>query len=193
YLEEVNEPIYFHEFVAQAAAKGLKYLGEADASALTADDLPPDVNQVLVRLSGDWLQQQQYLDFLRGRQFRESLLCHAAVALAGAARPARLHRLHFASPAQSLTPASDHLSSLDETFVGPQMGSLTTSYPIVKAALRHLAAVWPGSVPFDELEAAAHARVQPRGGDPMQRAIDRDLLASTLLKSYRTIDLVDLR
>ena len=33
HLEEVNEPVYFHEFMARAARHGLRYLAEADFRA----------------------------------------------------------------------------------------------------------------------------------------------------------------
>src|SRR6516164_5520024 len=34
HLEECNDPIYFYQFIERAAAKGLKYLGEADMRSM---------------------------------------------------------------------------------------------------------------------------------------------------------------
>jgi methyltransferase-like protein len=193
YLEAINEPIYFHQFLEMARASKLQYIAEADVVTMGSSDFPPDVNQVLTQLSSDWFERQQFVDFVLGRQFRESLLCHANVTLDDGNRPERIPQFHIASATRSSTPNADVFSTMDETFPGPRVGSLTTSYPIVKAALRHLAECWPATVPFDALETAAHHRIYPNGSDPAQRKLDRDLLATTLLRGYLQIDLFELR
>src|SRR5438128_2655913 len=43
HLEEHNEPLYFHEFMARAAAHGLRYLGEADPGVMVPSNFPPQV------------------------------------------------------------------------------------------------------------------------------------------------------
>ena len=41
YLEEFNEPEYFHEFIARAQRYDLQYLGEADCEMMSAANFPP--------------------------------------------------------------------------------------------------------------------------------------------------------
>jgi methyltransferase-like protein len=54
----------------------------------------------------------------------------------------------------------DIRSMQPETFkVGGSTTTLTTSVPIVKAALQHLAEIWPHSIPFDRLLAVARGRL----------------------------------
>ena len=76
HLEEVNEPLYFHQFAERAAAKGLQYLGEADLCAMAPANFPPEVQEVLRMLAADVIHLEQYMDFLRNRTFRQTLLCH---------------------------------------------------------------------------------------------------------------------
>jgi SAM-dependent methyltransferase len=42
HLEDVNEPIYFHQFAERAAAHGLRYLGEVDLRVMVPSNYPPD-------------------------------------------------------------------------------------------------------------------------------------------------------
>ena len=52
HLEEINAPIYFHEFVERARAHGLKFLGEAQIRQMVPGNYPPEIEQVLQRLQG---------------------------------------------------------------------------------------------------------------------------------------------
>jgi SAM-dependent methyltransferase len=74
-LGEPNDPVYFHEFVADAKRSGLAFLAEADLSSIAGPELAPRVRDALAGMNG--LAREQYLDFVRLRRYRESLLCHA--------------------------------------------------------------------------------------------------------------------
>ena len=74
HLETVNHPVYFHEFMAQAEAHGLAYLAEADLQLMYVDNLAPPVAQVIGRIR-DIVRAEQYMDFIRNRRFRCTLLC----------------------------------------------------------------------------------------------------------------------
>src|SRR5262249_5927135 len=80
HLDQGNHPVYFHEFVAHAAAHGLQYLWEAHVGEL-GTTLRPEVREAIRGLSDDLVVQQQYIDFLIHNRFRCSLLCHGAVEL----------------------------------------------------------------------------------------------------------------
>jgi SAM-dependent methyltransferase len=71
-LAPVNEAFWFHEFAAHAARHGLQYLGEADPHEMFD---PREIPQAGV------LEREQYLDFLKLRRFRQTLLCRAEVKL----------------------------------------------------------------------------------------------------------------
>ena len=79
-LAAVNHPVYFHEFVAHAARHGLQYLAEADFFEMQTGVLPDAVSEELMRVE-DPIRREQYLDFLKGRMFRQTLLCRAELEL----------------------------------------------------------------------------------------------------------------
>jgi hypothetical protein len=98
-LSDSNHPVYFHQFVADAGGSGLAFLVEADLFTMTAGDFAPHVRDALGRM--DRLKREQYLDFMRFRPFRNSLLCHADSLPEFALHPERVARMH-ASPAQTV-------------------------------------------------------------------------------------------
>ena len=78
-LAEVNEPVYFHEFIAHAGRHRLQFLCEAELVAMAYGGLTPAAKRVLDAL--DPLAREQYLDFAKCRRFRQTLLCHEGVAI----------------------------------------------------------------------------------------------------------------
>jgi SAM-dependent methyltransferase len=74
-LAPVYEPVHFHEFVAHAKAYGLQYAGEASGYDTPRHIRPEALEAVRGMAAGDAIAEQQYLDFLRMRGFRKSLLC----------------------------------------------------------------------------------------------------------------------
>ena len=83
YHDELAEchPLYFREFVTRAAAHRLQYLGEADFFEMHAISEGSEIAAILSQLARDAIEKEQYLDFLKGRRFRQTLLCHAGIAL----------------------------------------------------------------------------------------------------------------
>jgi SAM-dependent methyltransferase len=173
HLEEVNHPEYFHEFAGRAAARGLQYVAEAQASPLPST-LSPEACATLERLAGDLVQAEQYLDFVRFRTFRRTLLCHAGVPLRRPPAPQALEGLYLSS---LLRPVSDQLDVTGETreeFRTPEGSKLATNHPLLKAALVRLAEAGERRLAFADLWAAVGA---PAG-------VDRSALAELLLQCY---------
>jgi methyltransferase-like protein/SAM-dependent methyltransferase len=187
HLEDVNEPVYFHEFRERAARAGLQFLAEADPTALFTPHLPVPLARALAQVGGDRFNREQYFDFLTNRRFRQTLLCHAGIPLASEPQTDGLVRLHVASCAECTAPPADLYSTRPQEFRGPKGISAETGHPISKAALLCLAEVWPRSLAFAELEAAARARI---AGDAVvvqtadDYARDTRLLAENLLRCF---------
>ncbi len=78
-LAQINEPVYFHQFAAHAEAHGLQFLGEAELDSLGYAGISDQAVRVLRAM--DTLTREQYFDFIRVRRFRQTMLCHAGVAL----------------------------------------------------------------------------------------------------------------
>jgi SAM-dependent methyltransferase len=138
-----HEAVLFTDFVAHAERHGLGFLAEADVFEMQAALLPDG-------LADDVIAREQYLDFFKGRMFRQTLLCHA-----GAERrepgPDVVRDMLAATPAR---PAGDVGSGRVE-FRGPRGASLTTDHEAVKAALVALGEAWPASLPVAELDGDA--------------------------------------
>ena len=79
---------------------------------------------------GDELEREQYLDFFKGRMFRQTLLCHAAAERLQAG-PAAVRGMLAATPAR---PAGEVEPGRVE-FRGPRGTTLTTDHAGVKRAL----------------------------------------------------------
>jgi methyltransferase-like protein len=180
HLEEVNEPLYFHQFVEQAANAGLGYLGEANFSAMLGSGFSQQVNETLARVAPDVLKREQFIDFLRARSFRETLLVHRDVSLTRKISPDRVMALRIASNAQPVRAEPDLQSNAIEQFKSPE-GTVQTPNRLSKAALLTLAECWPVALTFHELDAAAC----PRAGLPGPSNVEqRGRLASEILQCY---------
>ncbi len=71
-LSPVNAPVWFHEFVSEAARHDLAHLADAGAEAFGSRALPAEILEMLQSL--DRLTREQYRDFFLCRRFRRSLL-----------------------------------------------------------------------------------------------------------------------
>jgi SAM-dependent methyltransferase len=167
-LAAVNASFYFHQFADHAARHGLQYLAEADFFEMQIGVLPePTATQLLA--VEDPLLREQYLDFLKGRMFRQTLLCRAELALDRTPRSLRLDQMAASSPAKRGREAhADGRTS----FEGPGGSTLTTDNPIVSGALERLERAWPAALWVRELT--------PVGATEANREALRD----ALLRSY---------
>lgn len=192
HLEEFNEPLYFHQFAQRAAAKGLQYLGEAHVGTMLAGQFGADAEQTLRNISPDLLHMEQYMDFVRNRMFRQTLLCHDDVVLDCALRPQAVKSFHVASPlrpasAEAGGPSAGASPGGAEEFRGSR-ATLVTQDPLLKTALQYLSAMWPLSVSFVELYSAARACLErrhlPSEAFTGEAAGSADVLATRLLNCH---------
>lgn len=196
HLEEVNDPVYFHQFVAAAAAKGLKYLGEARVGTMVTGNFGPDIEKTLRMLASDQVMAEQYMDFLRNRMFRETLLCHAAQTPNWSVVPDALRSLHVSSAARpQMADGQNEFNTADESAVTYRSQSgmtMTTTRPLLKTAMMILQQAHPGTVPFEALRRQARERLGGHPDDPKRAAEDTTLLAVGLLNCYMGSDLIEL-
>jgi methyltransferase-like protein/SAM-dependent methyltransferase len=184
HLEENNHPVYFHEFARRAADHGLQYLAEAQPTPL-AHNLSPRATAILEQVSVDLIHGEQYLDFVRNRTFRRSLLCHAEVALSRPASPQALLRMHLTTLVKRLTEKPDLRSSAKETFSAEDDTRVCTNNPLLKAALLCLWESWPQAVSFAELWLRVRRRLAEEAPDEQLPAEDEGLaLAEPLLQCF---------
>jgi methyltransferase-like protein len=186
HLEQTNAPQYFHQFVARAEAAGLQYLAEADVSDMLSSVFEPSVAQTLERISPDLVHLEQYMDFVRNRQFRQTLLCHDRLRPTRALNPTFLRGLMLSCRAVTDSSPIDLSSETPVVFqIGKQHATVTR--PASKAAFSLLTDAWPQAVDLDELAAAALLRAAPFLADAKeaQYAMMGDLLQAVLYGMIR--------
>lgn len=212
HLEENNEPLYFHQFASNAGRHGLKYLGEARVGTMVTGNFGPEIEKTLRLLATDQIQAEQYMDFLRNRMFRESLLVHQRVNPNWSVQPECLRVLHVASGARPVPPnfvppqlqpgqpmpqmpVYDPNLASDEnvSYRTPSGMSMATNRPLLKACMKVLQQAFPQTVPFDILRKSARELIG--GADANDARVaqeDTNVVAVGLLNCYMSSDLVEL-
>ena len=181
-LSAVNQPFYFHEFMAHAERHGLQYLGEADVSEKREAEYPAHVRAILRELDpNDVIGGEQYRDFLRCRAFRQTLLCHQGMPLDRGFNPARMSGLFISGKIRSASAQPDTRSNSPELFLGPKNSELETGNPLVKSALQRVGAVWPASIQFRDLLARVRSDLGRASDERV--AADADDLGAALLRA----------
>jgi methyltransferase-like protein/2-polyprenyl-3-methyl-5-hydroxy-6-metoxy-1,4-benzoquinol methylase len=77
FLEVDNDALYFRDFLESAAKYNLAYLGDSDPSTMIVDNLPLQTAETIKSLNINLIETEQYMDFVRNRMFRSTLLCHS--------------------------------------------------------------------------------------------------------------------
>ncbi len=142
HLEDINEPMYFCEFVEQAQQHGLDYVGETHVGAMIPNRLPAEAQEALRLLAPDVITMEQYLDFLRNRTFRRTLLTRRGAQLNRNITWQRLENLFIASNLKKTEGPDDLLSKEPTKFKTPSGSTLTTAEPLLKVAVTMLASVF---------------------------------------------------
>jgi methyltransferase-like protein/SAM-dependent methyltransferase len=197
-LEEINEPVYFHQFIERAEQRGLQYLTEADFSGMRGRstggiNVPAPVSEGLSQIADGLIELEQYVDFMTNRTFRRTLLCHQEIELPRRLTADPVQALFAASRAKPATADPDLYSVSVVKFQVDDGPAISTDHPISKLALTCLAEQWPLMVPFETLLAQARARLaaqapSDRGRATMQASddgdVDRQVLAANLLTAF---------
>ncbi|VTT99115.1 Methyltransferase type 12 OS=Rhodopirellula baltica SWK14 GN=RBSWK_05854 PE=4 SV=1: Methyltransf_31: MethyTransf_Reg [Gemmataceae bacterium] len=185
HLEEVNDPLYFHQFVDMARTHNLRYLGEARLQTMVTTNFAPDVRKAIATVATDQIQTEQYLDFVRNRMFRETLLVHPSASPNWVIRPDAVRTLHVSTTKKPADDAVDLRSTAAQAQYSSATGmTLTTTNPVLKAAMRVLGRAWPGTVPFGELDRGIDDLLgrPPDNGQQLSVALLNTYLSSNLIE-----------
>jgi methyltransferase-like protein/2-polyprenyl-3-methyl-5-hydroxy-6-metoxy-1,4-benzoquinol methylase len=159
-LAEVFQPVYFHQFMEHAQRHELQLLGEADFFEMHTGGLTPQAREVLEKISDDLILREQYLDFMCGRAFRKTLLCHKDVPLDRSGKSASVRSYYVSSQARPNSPAPDFSPETKETFTGGSGAELTTANPLARALLWYLIESQPQRIPFEKLVTEVECRAR---------------------------------
>ena len=164
YLEPENTAFYFHEFIDLLQEHQLQYLGETDISTMVDIHYPEETRQVLNVIAPNIYHLEQYMDFLRNRRFRCSLIVKHDREFKREVTPEPFQKLflaYHAFPKGSASP--DDTKPIEEGNLEESLQQLTyrtestdDSLPIMdnvlySSALSYLHQQWPRAVHFEEL------------------------------------------
>lgn len=147
-LSEAYEPVTLLDFVGHARANGLDYVSESTHPEPFDPVYRPEIVAIVEQTAGpDPLRQEQMLDYIRARIYRETLLCRSGLNPSYDPDPAHLRGLFFASSAIS-SPVPDcaatRFTLLNGTHTDIQHAGAV-------AVLQALGAAWPRGLSCDEL------------------------------------------
>jgi methyltransferase-like protein/predicted O-methyltransferase YrrM len=187
FLEENNFPVYFHEFSSASNRHGLKYIGDSDVRTMSTRDLTPEAQQLLTK-TPSMIETEQYMDFLRNRMFRTSLIVHDNKNPIYNLNSAAIVNFNVIS---TLTPAEQNMdlhSANPAQFITHDGATIGTTEPLIKAALLCLFESSPNSMNTAEIIEGAFKRL---GSKP---PIDTEVIAKltaqigqTLITAYTSL------
>lgn len=183
-LETENHPVYFVEFARRAAAAGLQYVAESSTS-LSDAQIGAELRTTLRSWSADRAQYEQYLDYVRNRTFRRTLLCHAGRAVAAEPLAEAVPEMFIRARCFVDRDAPDAAQPNVEVFRTNEGVCATLSHPLVRAALHALIDCRPAALSFASLVEETQRRLTPSAD------LSAAVLADAML-SCATIRLVDL-
>ena len=183
HLERTNLPLYFHQFIKRAEGAGLQYLSEAVLSEMLTSLFPAPVAQTLERISPDLLHLEQYMDFVRNRQFRQTLLIHSTAHPVRTLTPDVLYGLMVSSPAVANASPIDLSPGVPVAFAsGTRRAEVTSAAS--KAALKTLMDRWPRAIDVEDLIDTALRQAAPFATiasiDDITRAMLEDLFGGVM-------------
>jgi methyltransferase-like protein len=184
-LSATNQPFYFYEFMEAASRHQLQFLAEADYTDMQPTGLTEEAISVIRKMEQvNLVAREQYLDFVEGRSFRQTLLCHQDRRLDRELKPERVFNLFAAA---DVNPAKADANLTEPGMEDFQRGKavIATSLPVLKSALVYLGQVWPRRVPFRELLNKARERAR-RNETASQSTLESDRLGlgEFLLRCY---------
>jgi len=150
-LADISDSFYFTQFIQQAGTHGLKYLGEADYFEMFDYGFKDSARETLKQLGQNRILREQYLDFLKCRRFRQTLLCHTEAPAKTEPSPEKIPSFFIASSAKCANGENDLRPGSTVAYATTKGAKCATDFPLGKAALSLLSAIDPHPLPFDEL------------------------------------------
>lgn len=187
-LDEGSTPFYFHQVVADAARCELQFLSEADYADMSINNYPAEVVNVLRNIpASEVVAREQYLDFIKCRCFRQTLLCRREVRLEREKTRDRLRDMSFATPARPSAQSDATLKTKQVIeFVREKDASMSTDHQLSQVAFLYLGEMWPRAVHFDDLVRDALARLDNKGAraSSFELSEEVDALCNVLSAAY---------
>lgn len=144
-----NHPLTFADFRQEASRAGLAYVADTDMHAFKAELSDP----ALARSVGEWPEgglDEDLLDMVQGRQFRQALLVHDSHRRRLSARPGKTG-LRFLHVSTRLRIHGDSTGAAPIRLRTPEGAGMTTNDSRIAQALDKAGQAFPANVPAAQL------------------------------------------
>ena len=190
-LSDEYHPLHFYEFAELLGKRGLQFLCEAEFYAMSFGQYPEEVRQFISGID-DIVKREQYLDFFRGRAFRQSIFCREGIEVEREPDQSALERFFLASSVKPDYPNPDLGPGKVVHFKGNWGQGIQIDHPLTKAALCVLGDAWGEAVAVPELLQTARRRLEVYGVNVEGPAGDEAMARTVLLKIFEGTDLIEL-
>lgn len=164
-LSEFNQAFYLHEFVEMLKPCGLRYIADTDLSASSIYGFSEDTRNTLMAIAQDPIALEQYIDLIKMRRFRSSVICHAERDVNFVPTPDAARRFRIASPLKPSAGPHDLADTSSVKFIGNKNEKIEANHPLTKTVLDRLSSAWPRSIEFDPLVAQSTEKLAAAGVD----------------------------
>ncbi len=191
-LEEINQPFYFFEFCDLIDEHELTYLADSTFPNNMLSNLSPSERKLIEERASSFGEVEQYMDYVRNRTFRTSLVVHEAAEFTRAVDPRKLAPMYISTlMTESEMPPEEGMKG-SAYFVGPDGKGFVTKDAISTAAIRLLIEAHGNQIAFRQLVHSARARAYAYRVPETTEDEDASSIASMLLACYgRSILMID--
>ncbi|MCK5718457.1 MAG: methyltransferase regulatory domain-containing protein [Thiomargarita sp.] len=180
FLEQDNNPIYFHQFISQIKQYDLNYVTDIEFCRYVMDIYPPDLVATFDEFfQDDFFKQEQYMDFFFNRSLRRSLLCHKNIEINRTIHWQNITKYYLATNLQ--TEATNLRNDEVCQFKKPNAEVVTVTSPIAKIGIAYLATHYPNYINFERLFRQVCKKLSISRPNYAQQ---KQLLAQELLQLY---------
>lgn len=180
YLEENNNPIYFHQFMKKAEENHLQFLSEADMYTMLGSTLTKEAEKELEKIE-NLIEYQQYMDFYYLRYFRQTLLCHEILDIEYELDIDKIMECYFCALLNCSEEIDlDNVNS--QKFTNTRKESFDISHPLTKAAIVALSHRFPNCYTFPQLVESAQDILRENNSTFL--GSDPDVLLEELFNLY---------
>ena len=190
-LSDLNAAFYFHEFAELLKENKLQYLAEAELHAMGTQSLSAEAREFIESLD-DIVEREQYLDFFRGRIFRQTLFCREEIKLNRNPEPPAMNKFMLASSIRALSENTELATAKKEKFVGMKGTGIEIDHPLTKAALVLLGEIWGCAIAFPELLQKSKEKIENLGFKTENWDEQFYITSAILLQICRGTGLIDL-
>jgi hypothetical protein len=163
-LADIYNPLYFHQFMEQAVRHDLQFLSEADYFDMVPHGFSANAIEVLDRIKGDVVLREQYMDFMRGRYFRKTLLCHKDVQIHRSIASGAATAFYISTMAKPELARPNFDPNVAETFESEPGGKIVSSDALARAMFWWLLGLEPQRVSFPHLVEEVETRAREQYG-----------------------------